>query len=194
MAETRERMLDAAGALIRERGYAAASLSDILEASEAPRGSLYHHFPGGKDELVLEATRRSVDRLTSILDAALAGSADPAVGVRAYVEGAAAELEASEYGLGCPVASVVLDSPAPSSSLAELCQDAFETWTERYAAHLAATGLTEERAVSLATLIMSSVEGAILLARARRDTGPLEVVAGELTRAIHGAVQPMSGA
>lgn len=187
MGETRERMLTAAEALIRQRGYAASSLSDILEASAAPRGSLYHHFPGGKDELVLEATRRAVARLTGLLEAALAESGDPAVGLQAYLDGAAAELRASDYGLGCPVASVVLDSPDPGSALAELCQQAFDTWTRSYAGALEAAGLPPGRAGSLATLIMASVEGAILLARARRDTRPLAVVGEELTRAIEAA-------
>lgn len=188
MGGTRRRMLDAAAALIRERGYAASSLNDILEASDAPRGSLYHHFPGGKDELVLEATRQSVERLTAILESALAESGDPAAGLRAYLDGAAAELRASDYGLGCPVASVVLDNPTPGTPLAELCRDAFDTWTRTYATHLAAAGLTVERSETLATLIMSAVEGAILLARARRDTTPLDEVGAELTRSIETAV------
>lgn len=188
MGETRERMLAAAEGLIRRRGYAASSLSDILAASDAPRGSLYHHFPGGKGELVVEATRRAVARLTVLLEAALGETGDPAAGLRAYLAGAAAELRASDYGLGCPVASVVLDGPAPGTALAELCEEAFDTWTRAYRGALEDAGLGADRAGSLATLIMASVEGAILLARARRDTAPLDVVGGELTRAIEAAL------
>lgn len=188
MSDTRDRMLDATESLIRQRGFAASSLSDILEAADAPRGSLYHHFPGGKDELVLEATRRSVDRLTRILEEVMEASGDPVAGMRAYVAGAARELRASAFGLGCPVASVVLDHPAADSPLAELCREALETWEAIYARHLEAAGLAREAARELATVIVASVEGAIIMARARRDTGPLEVVEERLAGAIGAAL------
>jgi len=188
MSDTRDRMLEATASLIRRRGHEASSLSQILEAADAPRGSLYHHFPGGKDQLVLEATRASVDWLTDLLAQALAASADTTVGFRAYVDGAVEELRRSDYGLGCPVASVVLDNPATGSPLAELCREAVETWERMYADHLEAAGLDRERAGALASLMISAVEGAILVARARRTTEPLIVARDELSRLIESAL------
>lgn len=189
MSDTRDRMLDAAASLIRRQGFEASSLSDILEASDAPRGSLYHHFPGGKDELILEATRRSVERLTRILEDVMEASGDPVEGMRAYIDGAAEELRRSDFGLGCPVASVVLDAPGAGTPLAELCREAVDGWERIYATHLIRAGLTEKRARSLATMIVATVEGAILLARARRDTGALDVAKCELCETIERALE-----
>lgn len=189
MADTRRRMVEATAALVRQRGYAGTSLSDILEASGAPRGSLYHHFPGGKDELVLEATRSGVGRLTRALDAAMAAADEPADGFSAYLDAAAAELAASDFALGCPVASVVLDDPAPDSALAAACTAAFEAWERIYARRLVDAGVPPERADELATLLVAGVEGALLLARARRDTEPLRSVKRELERAVRAAAR-----
>src|SRR5947207_14909068 len=77
--DTRTRMIEATALLIRQRGYHGTSLNDILSASGAPRGSLYFHFPGGKDQLVVEVTRDSVADVTKKLDEALAAGSDPAV-------------------------------------------------------------------------------------------------------------------
>lgn len=188
MADTRERMLETASRELRRHGYEASSLKDILEASDAPRGSLYHHFPGGKDQLVYEATRRSVERITRALEETMAATKDPVAGVRAYVEAAAAELRRSDYAFGCPVAPVVLDDPPPDSSLAELCRATFDAWKETYAAHLTEAGVDPARVDSLAIMLVAAVEGGLLLARAHRDTGPLDAVADELAASMEAAL------
>ena len=98
------------------------------EASGAPRGSLYFHFPGGKDQLVLEATRRAVEETTAYLRATLAEARGPAEGVRAFFDAAADLLVETEYTFGCPVAPVILDAPDALPELQELCRQAFEEW------------------------------------------------------------------
>ena len=184
---TRDKMLTAAAKLLQERGYRGTSLTDILSESGAPRGSLYHHFPGGKEELALEATRREVDRITDYLVSAFGESAGPAEAIRAYVEGAREHSRSSGYVLGCPVASVILDTPEASSSLAELCREALREWQELLRDGIAAGGIPVERADSLATLVLTSVEGALMLARSLRDTEPLDTVADALTAAVAAA-------
>src|SRR5262249_52328961 len=115
---------------LEHRGFLGTSLSDILEQSGAPRGSLYFHFPGGKDQLAVEATRAAVDEATEALRAALAEAKTPGQGVRAYAEAAARLMRESDYTFGCPVAPVILDAPGGVDDLAALCKEAFETWTE----------------------------------------------------------------
>ena len=127
--DTRERMIETTASLVHRRGFHGTSLNEILLESGAPRGSLYYHFPGGKEELVLEATRQGVAIVTRLLKEVLADSPDPADGVRAFVEAAAHELRDSGYVFGCPVAPIVLDSPE-SSALAEVCQEALEEWQQ----------------------------------------------------------------
>lgn len=178
--DTRDRMISATSQLIRRHGYKGSSLNEVLTASDAPRGSLYHHFPGGKEQLVLEATRQGIERVTGALEQVMESSGDPRAGVRAYIEAIAAELLRTDYGFGCPVAPVVLDDPRRGSELAELCRDTFARWEEIYTRHLRLAGVAPVRAASLATTIIAAVEGAILMARAACDTAALAAVADDM--------------
>jgi TetR/AcrR family transcriptional repressor of lmrAB and yxaGH operons len=184
---TRERMIETTAGLVHRRGFHGTSLNEILTESGAPRGSLYYHFPGGKEELVLQAARQGVAMVTQLLKEVLAGSPDPAEGVRSFVEAAAHMLRDSDYVFGCPVAPIVLDSPE-SSALAEVCQDAFEEWRQVLAGGLGSGGIERERAESLATVVVCALEGGLLLARARRDIAPLDAIAEELASMVQYAL------
>ena len=184
---TRERMIETASGLVHRRGFHGTSLNEILTESGAPRGSLYYHFPGGKEELVLQATRQGVAMVTQLLKEVLAGSPDPAEGVRSFVEAAAHMLRDSGYVFGCPVAPIVLDSPE-STALAEVCQDAFEEWRQVLAEGLGSGGIERGRAESLATVVVCALEGGLLLARARQDIAPLDAIAEELASMVQCAL------
>ncbi|HLL40447.1 MAG TPA: TetR/AcrR family transcriptional regulator [Rubrobacteraceae bacterium] len=180
-------MIETTAGLVHRRGFHGTSLNEILTESGAPRGSLYYHFPGGKEELVLQAARQGVAMVTQLLKEVLAGSPDPAEGVRSFVEAAAHMLRDSDYVFGCPVAPIVLDSPE-SSALAEVCQDAFEEWRQVLAGGLGSGGIERERAESLATVVVCALEGGLLLARARRDIAPLDAIAEELASMVQYAL------
>ena len=188
--DTREHMIESTSALVHRLGFHGTSLNEILTESGAPRGSLYYHFPGGKEELILEATRQGVASVTQVLKEALADSPDPAEGVRAFVEAAAHLLRDSGYVFGCPVAPIVLDSPE-SSALAEVCQEALEEWQQVLVEGLGSAGIERGRTESLATMIVCGLEGGLILARARRDTAPLDAVADEFASMVRSA-QPLS--
>jgi TetR/AcrR family transcriptional repressor of lmrAB and yxaGH operons len=185
--DTREHMIETTAGLVHRRGFHGTSLNEILEQSGAPRGSLYYHFPGGKEELVLEATRQGVAIVTQVLKQVLADSPDPADGVRAFIQAAAHELRDSGYIFGCPVAPIILDSPE-SSALAEVCQKALEEWQQVLVEGLGSAGIEGGRAESLATVIVCGLEGGLILARARRDISPLDAVAEELASMVQSAL------
>jgi TetR/AcrR family transcriptional regulator, lmrAB and yxaGH operons repressor len=184
---TREHMIETTASLVHRRGFYGTSLNEILTESGAPRGSLYYHFPGGKEQLVLEATRQGVAMVTQLLKEALTGSPDIAEGVRAFVEAAAHMLRDSGYVFGCPVAPIVLDSPE-SSALAEVCQEALEEWERVLVNGLGSAGIEHGHAESLATVIVCCLEGGLILARARRDIAPLDAVAEELASMVQSAL------
>ena len=177
--DTRARMIETTARLLQHRGYHGASLNEILEASGAPRGSLYFHFPGGKEQLAIEATRAAVDEATRALAAMLAQSKTAAAGVRGYAEAAAQLMRESDYTFGCPVSPLILDASGGVAELAKLCREAFETWTGMIAAALNAAGLSKARAASLALLSVTAIEGALLAARAYRDIKPLMTVGAQ---------------
>ena len=186
--DTRTRMIEATALLIGQRGYHGTSLNDILSASGAPRGSLYFHFPGGKDQLVVEVTRDSVAKVTERLGEDLAAETNPAVAVHHIYQSVARMLEDNEFTLGCPIAPVVLDSPANVPELAELCRSAFEQWIGLLRQAFVRAGVPERRAHALALLVESSLEGLMVIARATRDRAPLLAVADEVAALVESAV------
>ena len=186
--DTRTRILETTALLLRQRGYHGTSLNDILSASGAPRGSLYFHFPGGKDQLVIEVTRDSVAGVTQRLGEALAAEADPAVAVHHIYQSVAHMLEENQFTLGCPIAPVVLDSPTDVPELAELCRSAFVQWIGLLQQAFTRAGVPERRAHALALLVESSLEGLMVIARATRDRAPLQAVADEVAALVEAAV------
>jgi TetR/AcrR family transcriptional repressor of lmrAB and yxaGH operons len=186
--DTRTRMLEATARLLQHRGYYGTALSDILEASGAPRGSLYFHFPGGKDQLVVEATRRAVAETSQFLRETLEEAPGPAEGVRRFFEAAGALLVETDYSFGCPVAPVILDAPDALPELAEICRQAFEEWLGLFRARFEAAGIPPDRAEGLALLIEAAMEGLLVIARAWRDTRALDRVAAELAAQVTAAI------
>jgi len=186
--DTRTRMIETTARLLQHRGYHGTSLNDILEASGAPRGSLYFHFPGGKDQLAIEATRAAVDEATQALKQMLGEAKTPAAGVRAYAEAAADLMRKSDYTFGCPVSPVILDATGGVAELAELCRGAFEEWIGLIAAACVAAGMSKARAAPLALLAVTALEGALLVARAYRDVKPLMTVGAELEAVLSAAL------
>lgn len=188
--DTRTRMVDTAARLLQYRGYYGTSLNDILSESAAPRGSLYFHFPGGKDELVIEATRATIALASQQLAQALAAGRTPGADVRLYADAAAEIMRQSDFTFGCPVAPVILDAAGDVSELAELCRQAFLDWTAAMRDRFVAAGIAARRAQSLATMALSAIEGALVVARAHRDETALRQVGKELETLIDGAVPP----
>lgn len=186
--KARMRMIEVTGHLLRSQGYYGTSLKAILSASGAPRGSLYYYFPGGKEELVLEALLSEVRQVTAALSHILESAPDPVSGVKAYYEAAAQVVEKSDYTLGCPVAPVILDALAESAALEEACREALAEWQDIIGRRFERAGLPAARADSLATLAVSALEGALLVSRARRDIAPIRIVAEEVGAAIEAAL------
>jgi TetR/AcrR family transcriptional repressor of lmrAB and yxaGH operons len=174
----REAMLDSAITLFRERGVAATSLRDVVALSGAPRGSIYHHFPGGKAQLAEEATQRAGDFIGALLSRLVAGD-DPDRAVGSFVDYWSGALTSTDYRDGCPVAAAALSEDATESARAA-AGVAFGQWETALAAALRERGVPAARSESLANLVVCSIEGALIVARARRSEEPLRRVGAEL--------------
>ncbi|GAA4512350.1 MULTISPECIES: TetR/AcrR family transcriptional regulator [Nonomuraea] len=170
--QTRARLLDATQELIEAGGYSAAGLNQVIAASGMPRGSLYFHFPGGKDHLVAEALRRAGREI----EQAVRDLADTAPDTVSLVTGVihllADRLEASGWRKGCPVATVALEMAAGNDALQQVCAEVYDSWEAILRERLAAGGHPD--ADDTATTVLALIEGALLLARARRSREPLD--------------------
>ena len=173
MADARERMIASTALLIREKGARATSIDDVLAHSGAPRGSVYHHFPGGRDQLMREAT----DFAGSYIAARIGRSDDALVLLDSLVGEYREVLVRSDFRAGCPIVAVAVEA---GSDLHEHAAAAFAGWQDLLAARLAADGVAPARAEELAVMAIAAIEGALIMARSRREPGPLETVHRQL--------------
>ncbi|HMJ02353.1 MAG TPA: TetR/AcrR family transcriptional regulator [Conexibacter sp.] len=185
-AGSRERMVRSAALLFREQGYSGTAFSDVIAHSGAPRGSIYHHFPGGKSQLAQEAVAWAAAAIATRLDEALASERSTAGVLGAFLAPWREVLERSDFRAGCPLVAITVETEVPPQ-LARAVADAFAGWQELLAARLRRAGIRPARARTLASLTLAAIEGAVLLCRAQRDTAPLDAVAAELARAIEAA-------
>ncbi|MCC5859063.1 MAG: TetR/AcrR family transcriptional regulator [Ectothiorhodospiraceae bacterium] len=188
--DTRMRMIETTARLVQARGLHGVSLSEILRESDAPRGSLYFHFPGGKSELILEAVRSGIEEASEALRACLDGADNPAEGVRDFFRIVARELVDSDYVFGCPVAGVVLDRPEIGSELERTCQAALDQWGRMYREAFLAAGMAPDRAERLAMTVLAGLEGALMMARSEQRPTAIEGVGEEVSRLIADALPP----
>lgn len=165
---TRARITDAASALLRRRGYNGTGLNHIIAESGAPRGSLYFHFPGGKEELACAAIEESGRQWRAALEAIVDAAPSTGDAIQSVCEFLAADLEASDYHSGCPAATVALEVSSLSERVREACASLYRSWVELIADRLIADGLAPERARQIGSFVLSAIEGALLLARVER--------------------------
>jgi TetR/AcrR family transcriptional regulator, lmrAB and yxaGH operons repressor len=166
--DSRSRMIRAAAQLFRQGGYHATAFSDVVQASGAPRGSIYFHFPGGKQELAREATALAGDEIEQMVAQAARHSDGPGSFVRALGDMVAARLEGSDYRSGCAIATMVLELAPQNEELSSDFEKVFERWRQTLARQFETWGIATVRATDLANLVMSVFEGALVVSRAAR--------------------------
>lgn len=181
MRSPRERMVVSAALLIRERGAHATAISDVLEHSGAPRGSAYHYFPGGRTQLLCEAVDYAGDYVAAII----AGTDNGLQLIDTLIDTYRRQLLDSDFRAGCPIVAVSVEAGERENAermapLVERAAAVFDRWTDLIAQRLIADGMARERAGELAILATSALEGAIVLARVRRQLTPLDVVHRQL--------------
>ena len=188
-------MVRSAADLIRQRGVSDTSLRDVVADARAPRGSVQHYFPRGKDELVAEAltwmagvAARHVGRYADQIDPPIPSSL-----LKLMVDEWRTLFLTSGFDRGCPLVAATADVVAWNDELRETVRRAFDAWLEPVAAALVEMGVPGERSESLALLIVGGLEGAIVIARTRRDVTPLDTLVNELGPLLDSAVRRPRG-
>jgi TetR/AcrR family transcriptional regulator, lmrAB and yxaGH operons repressor len=192
--DAKSKMIKAARQLIRERGYHATAMSDVLELSAAPRGSVYFHFPGGKTQLAVEAAKEYAREQAALVERAAEGADSAVELVSAYVTRARENLIRSNYTEGCTIAPLVLEGARESEQLANAVSAAFSLIMESLAFQFAFFGMARSSARELAEAVVSGVEGALVTARAFRSPAPFDsVLAALVNHAVQlGMAEPAS--
>ncbi len=171
-------MLNSTVTLMQERGANAITVDAVLAHSGAPRGSVYHHFPGGRNEMILAAVNRAGDSISAVLERSVTVPA--ADTVTAFIDFWKKALRASDFTAGCPVMAMAVDGrsdiPAANAAVSAI----FARWLKDLEAKLVAEGRTRAQARRLATISVAAIEGALILSRTAGSVRPLDDVATEL--------------
>jgi TetR/AcrR family transcriptional regulator, lmrAB and yxaGH operons repressor len=170
---TREALITAAIELFEREGWAGAGLAELVERSGAPRGSLYFHFPGGKEEIAIAAVAAARAELLAALDDAMAGAPEPLVGARRFLDALADRSERAGFAKGCPITSIAVASSAAPASVRAASAEALEALEARIAHHLRSVAGSAREARRRASWLLSAVEGALARARVAGSRAPL---------------------
>ncbi|MGA2129880.1 MAG: TetR/AcrR family transcriptional regulator [Xanthobacteraceae bacterium] len=187
--DSKEKTVVAAARLFSQRGYHGTALNDILAAAGSPRGSLYFHFPGGKEQIGEVASGVAGEAVRQVIAGAAASSVDVEEFLTQIVRTMASNLERSGYTEGCPIATTALETAAQSDVLGAAARSAFQSWEHELARGLERFGM--QGATVLATMVLSQLEGALLLARTYRSLDPMHR-AQEAVKLLANAQRPKS--
>ena len=174
--DTRRRMIAGAAVVIGTQGAAAMSLRDLAREAGVPLGSTYHHFPGGKVQLVQEAVVATGRQVSRLLDQSREQGVDAAL--RTFADHWRVLLLRTDFATGCPVLAVATEA---EPALQEVARAVFAEWQQSIATALVADGVPADRAASLGRLVIASLEGAVAVSRAERSADPLDEVVAELS-------------
>src|SRR5271169_5732823 len=171
--DSKGKTLAAAVKLFRQQGYHGTALHDILATGGSPRGSLYFHFPRGKEEIGEAALTLAGEAVRQAIAHAAETSDNAEVFLARIAQGMASDLEKSNYREGCPIATTALETAAQSEVLGAVTRNAFQKWEREIKRGLERFQMAEGDAELVATLVLSQLEGALLLARTYRSLTPM---------------------
>jgi AcrR family transcriptional regulator len=174
MTDTRARIVAKTGELFRRQGFHGTGLKQIVAEAGAPFGSLYHFFPGGKDELAAEVIRSSGRDYQALIESIFDAAPDLQRGVRACFEGAGALLRETDYADACPIETIALEVASTNDTLRAACAEVFSAWIREATQRGVAAGLPRSKAREFALVFIAALEGAFVLCRTLRDPEALE--------------------
>jgi len=166
---TRDRLIRAAARLFRDKGYSGTGLAELLAAAEAPKGSLYHHFPNGKSDLALAAAAWASDQMLELIDAAFAPAQSFPEGAKTVCYKLAKLFDKQGKWSGCPVSATLFAGPG-NEAFHQHAADLFESWITATARHAQRLGLAGTEARAAAENFYILLQGGWQLARVRRDS------------------------
>lgn len=177
---TRDRLIDAMADALQRKGLHGVGLNELLETANAPKGSLYHHFPDGKSELAVAAIDRISQRIDGLFTQLFKQHADPLLGLQRWLQGALQQLESSRFERGCPLATIALESGPEDVAIRQALERSFTRVRQVLAEQLHQYGYDHEQADNLAALFVALYEGGLLQARVAGSNEPLKRAADAL--------------
>jgi AcrR family transcriptional regulator len=191
--QTRERILGSTAELFRRQGYTGTGMKQIAAEAAAPFGSLYHFFPGGKEDLGCEVIRTSGRMYIQLFASVALQAPDVLSAMHDFFAGAAQTLEDTDYADACPIATVALEVASTNEPLREATAEVFTEWIEGATQYFALSGISEERARELAFTMLCLMEGAFIFCRAMRSTESMHIAGTAAVEALGKALAEARG-
>jgi len=180
-------------ALLQRQGLTGTGVKQILAEAHAPFSSLYHHFPGGKDELARAAIGDAGARYQGIVEAVWDEAPDVISSVAAVFDAAARTLEETDFAVACPIATVALEVASTNERLRLATAEVFDSWIAACTGRLEAASISADHARLLALTLMSLLEGAFMLSQAMKSTEPMRAACVSATTAVRSVLGPPDG-
>lgn len=188
MTGTRDRLMEATAELFRRQGYTGTGLKQIVTRADAPFGSLYHFFPGGKEQLGADVIRWSGAGYLALVGQFFDPEPDLPTAVANAFEGAGQTLVATDYADACPIATVALEVASTNDTLRRATEDVFESWIAALAERMEGAGIAPDRAREVSISVLALLEGAFLFCRAARTTAPMAAAGRTAADAVRDAL------
>lgn len=179
--ETRKNLITATAQLLRSKGYSAMGLSDIVKNSAVPKGSLYYHFPGGKEELASVTILETGEKMANSVSILAENSKDVVEAVEHYINHFIPLLEGSDYQKGCPLATTALETATLWKMVQKACSVSFMRFEDMLTSLLIESGVSAKNAKKASIYTIAAVEGGLLLAKTHNDTEYLAIVRDQVT-------------
>lgn len=170
---TREKLTFVAADLFHEKGYHAVGLNEICAVGELPKGSVYYHFPEGKEQIAVAVIEAAKHQVAADLHDATSSAKSLEEFIDLLLARFAQNLEQSDFNKGCPITTINLEMAGTSDAIRAACADAFEHWIGLCTGVFRDADIANKKAHELAELLYASIEGAMILARAQRDVSPI---------------------
>jgi TetR/AcrR family transcriptional repressor of lmrAB and yxaGH operons len=178
--KARDILIETASQLFRLRGYEGVGLNDIIEASKIPKGSLYHYFPKGKEELAIEAIQHTKDMVLTEIRNLFQSNEDPVEVFSTHINLLSEIVEDPDKMIGYPIGTVAAEKHSSSEPIRLVCEAAFEEWQDEYRKKLLETGYGVEQSRELGVTITALIEGGILLSLTKKSGNPLRTIAKQI--------------
>lgn len=186
---TKDRIIDSSAELFRRQGYSGTGVKQIVAAANAPFGSIYHFFPGGKEQLAAETIRSSGQLYIQLFATIAMQAPDVLTAVGDFFAGAAETLRETDYADACPIATVALEVASTSEPLRAATAAVFDSWIAGATEYFTAAHIPRDTARELALTMLSLLEGAFIFCRAMRTTEPLQVAGASAVAAVRTAMR-----
>jgi TetR/AcrR family transcriptional repressor of lmrAB and yxaGH operons len=192
VASVRKRMITAGEVLLAQRGYGI-TLLDVMHEAGTPRGSIYYHFPKGKEELAIEVAVKMADDIERIVDSIARRRDQPTAFLQGIVDHYTRHLTASDFAIGCPVLGITVSVDIDSPELDQALADVFERWVQVVGSALESKGLDASSSIDIAYTVVSGVEGAMVISRATHSTRALKRLRAVIPALVMGAEATTAG-